>query len=93
MLTGIFILLQSLENFESDLIVQDRPRMQQLPRCRALYDCSADNEDELSFQEGDIIIITNMSTEDENWMEGCLERNPSSRGMFPISFVHMLSEG
>lgn len=64
-----------------------------LARCRALYDCSADNEDELSFSEGDTIIITNMTTEDENWMEGCLERNPSSKGMFPISFVHMLPDG
>lgn len=67
--------------------------MKQLPRCKALYDCSADNEDELSFQEGDVIIITNMSTEDENWIEGCLEKNPSHKGMFPISFVHMLPEG
>uniref|UniRef100_A0A1B6DAJ4 ArfGAP with SH3 domain, ANK repeat and PH domain-containing protein n=1 Tax=Clastoptera arizonana TaxID=38151 RepID=A0A1B6DAJ4_9HEMI len=62
------------------------------PRCKALYDCSADNEDELSFQEGDIILVTSTSTEDENWMEGVLERDPSTRGMFPISFVHMLSD-
>lgn len=62
------------------------------PRCKALYDCSADNEDELSFHEGDIILVTSTSTEDENWMEGVLERDPSTRGMFPISFVHMLSD-
>ncbi|KAG8264642.1 Arf-GAP with SH3 domain, ANK repeat and PH domain-containing protein 1 [Homalodisca vitripennis] len=60
------------------------------PRCKALYDCSADNEDELSFQEGDIILVTSSSTEDENWMEGALERDPTVKGMFPISFVHML---
>lgn len=79
------------QSMEGD--VGNHYRMQQLPRCRALYDCSADNEDELSFQEGDVIIITNMSTEDENWMEGCLERDPNCRGMFPISFVHMLPDG
>lgn len=62
------------------------------PRCRALYDCQADNEDELSFREGDIILVTSMSTEDENWMEGALEREPSVRGMFPISFVHMIQD-
>lgn len=62
------------------------------PRCKALYDCSADNEDELSFREGDIILVTSTCTEDENWMEGALERDPSVKGMFPISFVHMLAD-
>ncbi|XP_065224976.1 arfGAP with SH3 domain, ANK repeat and PH domain-containing protein [Planococcus citri] len=83
---------KSIDSFESETDTHERYQLQ-VPRCRALYDCSADNEDELSFQEGDIIIITNMSTEDENWMEGCLEKDPSSKGMFPISFVHMLPEG
>merc|ERR1712113_1282973 len=41
-------------------------------KCRALYDCEADNEDELTFEEGDIIVVINEDTEDENWMEGCL---------------------
>lgn len=61
-------------------------------KCRALYDCEADNEDELSFREGEIIIVTNEHTDDENWMEGALERAPEVRGMFPISFVQMLSD-
>ncbi|XP_043288537.1 arfGAP with SH3 domain, ANK repeat and PH domain-containing protein isoform X1 [Venturia canescens] len=63
-----------------------------LRRCRALYDCEADNEDELSFREGEVIIVTNEQTDDDNWMEGALERSPERRGMFPISFVHMLQE-
>lgn len=62
------------------------------PRCRALYDCRADNEDELSFREGDIIIVTKSSTDDENWVEGALERDPTVKGVFPISFVHMLPD-
>merc|ERR1719220_2374333 len=61
-------------------------------RCRALYDCEADNEDELSFEEGDIIIIIAEETEDDNWMEGILESEPDRRGLFPASFVHMLSD-
>ena len=61
-------------------------------RCRALYDCEADNEDELTFEEGDIVLIINEETEDENWMEGVLESDPSKRGLFPVSFVHMLSD-
>jgi len=61
-------------------------------RCRALYDCEADNEDELTFEEGDIIIILAEETEDDNWMEGILESAPDKRGLFPSSFVHMLTE-
>ncbi|KAI5749409.1 hypothetical protein M8J76_007106 [Diaphorina citri] len=61
-----------------------------LPRCRALYDCSADNEDELSFKEGDILCVLSSCPDDDNWMEGMLEADPNSRGMFPISFVQML---
>lgn len=63
-----------------------------LRRCRALYDCEADNEDELSFREGEVIVVTNEHTDDENWVEGALEREPDRRGMFPLSFVHMLQE-
>lgn len=63
-----------------------------LRRCRALYDCAADNHDELSFQEGEIIIVTNEHTDDDNWMEGMVENEPDRVGMFPISFVHMLPD-
>ena len=61
-------------------------------RCRALYDCEADNDDELTFEEGDVIIILNEETEDENWMEGHLLNDSNKRGLFPVSFVHMLSD-
>ncbi|XP_073957481.1 arfGAP domain of ASAP isoform X2 [Choristoneura fumiferana] len=60
-------------------------------RCRALYDCSADNEDELSFREGEVIVVINERTEDDNWMEGQVE-GTCRRGMFPVSFVHMLPD-
>ncbi|CAG0885765.1 unnamed protein product [Darwinula stevensoni] len=82
--------------------VEEKPPTLPLPRqtpdsrqrarkCRALYDCDADNEDELSFREGDIIFITNTETDDENWLEGQLERDPLQKGLFPVSFVHMLN--
>eukprot|EP00096_Caligus_rogercresseyi_P000256 TRINITY_DN10653_c0_g1_i1.p1 TRINITY_DN10653_c0_g1~~TRINITY_DN10653_c0_g1_i1.p1 ORF type:complete len:1071 (-),score=319.10 TRINITY_DN10653_c0_g1_i1:387-3599(-) len=61
-----------------------------LRKCRALYDCEADNEDELTFEEGDIVAIINEETEDENWMEGVLITDPTKRGLFPVSFVHMI---
>ncbi|XP_017027196.1 arfGAP with SH3 domain, ANK repeat and PH domain-containing protein isoform X3 [Drosophila kikkawai] len=61
-------------------------------RCRALYDCVADNDDELEFKEGEILIVLNERTDDDNWMEGTIEGQPSRRGMFPVSFVHMLPD-
>ncbi|XP_055373939.1 arfGAP with SH3 domain, ANK repeat and PH domain-containing protein isoform X2 [Condylostylus longicornis] len=63
-----------------------------LRRCRALYDCNADNDDELEFKEGEILIVLNERTDDENWMEGVIEGSPHRRGMFPVSFVHMLPD-
>jgi len=76
----------------SDPSTRRRPEYHRYKRCRALYDCEADNEDELSFEEGDIIIIIAEETEDDNWMEGILETDPDRRGLFPASFVHMLSD-
>jgi len=63
-----------------------------LRRCKALYDCAADNEDELSFQEGEIIIVLKEQTDDDNWMEGVVENEPERTGLFPIGFVHMLPD-
>ncbi|CAO1365215.1 unnamed protein product [Diamesa serratosioi] len=63
-----------------------------LRRCRALYDCNADNDDELEFKEGEILVVLNERTDDDNWMEGVAEVDHARRGMFPVSFVHMLQE-
>ncbi|XP_043203822.1 arfGAP with SH3 domain, ANK repeat and PH domain-containing protein-like [Amphibalanus amphitrite] len=75
-----------------------RPRRQRaesyrpVRRCCAMYDCDADNDDELTFSEGEIIVILAESTSDEDWMEGCIESEPHRRGMFPMSFVYMLND-
>ncbi|XP_055529296.1 arfGAP with SH3 domain, ANK repeat and PH domain-containing protein [Wyeomyia smithii] len=61
-------------------------------RCRALYDCNADNDDELEFKEGEILIVLNERTDDDNWMEGEIEGDSTRRGMFPVSFVQMLED-
>ncbi|CAL4129830.1 unnamed protein product, partial [Meganyctiphanes norvegica] len=61
-------------------------------RCQALYDCDADLDDELSFQEGEVIIVLKAETEDGDWMEGMIEGQPHRRGKVPINFVHMLTE-
>lgn len=82
---------QSNESISS---IDDGPQSRKtgLRRCRALYDCNADNDDELEFKEGEILIVLNERTDDENWMEGLIEGHPSRRGMFPVSFVHMLPD-
>ena len=38
-------------------------------RAKALYDCEADHDDELSFQEGDIILIKK-EADPEWWVSG-----------------------
>ena len=35
---------------------------------QALYDCEADNDDELTFQEGDIILVTGNAEDAEWWV-------------------------
>ncbi|XP_046459422.1 arfGAP with SH3 domain, ANK repeat and PH domain-containing protein-like isoform X4 [Daphnia pulex] len=84
---------ESLSSAPSDGEFNDKP----LPpargrRCRALYDCEADNDDEVSFREGEILVVMIEKTEDENWMEGYVESDPKRRGVFPASFVHILNE-
>ncbi|XP_039354666.1 arf-GAP with SH3 domain, ANK repeat and PH domain-containing protein 2-like isoform X1 [Mauremys reevesii] len=59
-------------------------------RVRALYDCQADREDELTFRVGEIIIVA--EEEDSNWWSGWIEGQPHRKGVFPASFVHVLSE-
>jgi len=43
-------------------------------QCVALYDCDADNDDELSFREGEVINV--ISEEEEEWWvsisRGCI---------------------
>lgn len=75
-------------------LIDDIPDFQtrKRQRCRALYDCNADNDDELDFKEGELIVIINERTDDENWMEGEVEGVNPRRGMFPVSFVQMLPD-
>lgn len=57
-----------------------------------MYDCDAERDDELTFREGEIIMIINEKTDDDDWMEGMIEGEPERRGVFPISFVRMLAD-
>uniref|UniRef100_A0A915PJS0 Uncharacterized protein n=1 Tax=Setaria digitata TaxID=48799 RepID=A0A915PJS0_9BILA len=51
-------------------LTRDNRQRDYARRCRALYDCKADNSDELSFRQGDIIIVTKekIAGENDTWM-------------------------
>ncbi|XP_029378261.1 endophilin-A3b [Echeneis naucrates] len=55
------------------------------PCCRAMYPFHPNQEGELSFNEGDIIVLS--SQVDANWYEGSLS---GRSGLFPISYVDVL---
>lgn len=38
---------------------------------QALYDCDADNEDELTFKEGDVILVKGEGEDAEWWVSTC----------------------
>ncbi|XP_042565795.1 arf-GAP with SH3 domain, ANK repeat and PH domain-containing protein 2b isoform X2 [Clupea harengus] len=63
---------------------------QKLRRVKAIYNCNADNPDELTFSEGEVIVVN--GEEDQEWWVGHIEGDPSRTGAFPVTFVHFISE-
>ncbi|XP_051264144.1 arf-GAP with SH3 domain, ANK repeat and PH domain-containing protein 2b [Dicentrarchus labrax] len=59
-------------------------------RVKAIYNCFADNPDELTFTEGEVIVVE--GEEDSDWWVGHVEGEPSRRGAFPVTFVHFITE-
>ncbi|KAM4693751.1 arf-GAP with SH3 domain, ANK repeat and PH domain-containing protein 2 [Discoglossus pictus] len=59
-------------------------------RVKAIYNCFADNPDELTFSEGEIIVVD--GEEDQEWWIGHIDGEPTRRGAFPVSFVHFIVE-
>ncbi|XP_072490374.1 arf-GAP with SH3 domain, ANK repeat and PH domain-containing protein 2 isoform X2 [Notamacropus eugenii] len=59
-------------------------------RVKALYNCVADNPDELTFSEGDMIVVD--GEEDHEWWIGHIDGDPSRKGAFPVSFVHFIAD-
>ena len=52
-----------------------------------MFDYEAQNPDELSLTEGDIIVITRKEAGDSGWWEGELN---GKKGVFPDNFVELL---
>ncbi|MCJ8736971.1 hypothetical protein PDJAM_G00018470 [Pangasius djambal] len=59
-------------------------------RVKAIYNCVADNPDELTFTEGEVIIVD--GEEDQEWWLGHIEGEPMRRGAFPVTFVHFMAD-
>lgn len=57
-------------------------------RVKAIYNCVADNPDELTFTEGEVIVVD--GEEDQEWWLGHIEGEPMRRGAFPVTFVHFM---
>lgn len=53
---------------------------------RAMYDYEAQDDDEVSFQDGDLII--NVSSIDSGWMTGEVQRT-GQVGMLPANYVQL----
>ncbi len=56
-------------------------------RYRAVYDYTAADEDEVSFQDGDMIM--DVQQIDEGWMYGRVERT-GQQGMLPANYVEVI---
>nr|XP_023680627.1 arf-GAP with SH3 domain, ANK repeat and PH domain-containing protein 2-like isoform X2 [Paramormyrops kingsleyae] len=59
-------------------------------RVKAIYHCKADNPDELTFSEGEVIVVE--GEEDQEWWFGHVENDPKRRGVFPVTFVHFITD-
>ncbi|XP_035486144.1 arf-GAP with SH3 domain, ANK repeat and PH domain-containing protein 2 [Scophthalmus maximus] len=86
------------QSFESDgrgpapqpLPRRSVPRGAASRRVQALYDCQADHHDELSFTEGQVLVV--LGQDDCDWWHGYIEDEPDQRGLFPSSFVQLFSD-
>ncbi|KAF9114476.1 hypothetical protein BGX27_010706 [Mortierella sp. AM989] len=63
--------------------------MVQVTHAKALFDCVGDEESELTFREGDILIDVR-ETSEEGWLHGRLERT-GDEGLFPDNYVEIMN--
>uniref|UniRef100_A0A8D0HHT8 SH3 domain-containing protein n=1 Tax=Sphenodon punctatus TaxID=8508 RepID=A0A8D0HHT8_SPHPU len=64
------------------------PSYNQIRTYRAMYDYSAQDEDEVSFRDGDYII--NVQPIDDGWMYGTVQRTGKT-GMLPANYIEFVN--
>lgn len=79
-------LVFSVHTTAAALLFREKVQMKAI----AIYNCTADDDEELSFKEGDILTDVKKSNED-GWYEGRLEAT-NSRGLFPYNYVKFITE-
>uniref|UniRef100_A0A673MVG2 ArfGAP with SH3 domain, ankyrin repeat and PH domain 2b n=1 Tax=Sinocyclocheilus rhinocerous TaxID=307959 RepID=A0A673MVG2_9TELE len=80
------VIVMSVANLKHLYLFQkQRPK-----RVKTLYNCQADNPDELTFSEGEVIIVD--GEEDKEWWVGHIDGEPNRKGVFPVSFVHFITD-
>ncbi|KAG0347573.1 hypothetical protein BG004_007477 [Podila humilis] len=62
--------------------------MPQVLQAKAIFDCNGDEDSELSFLEGDILVNVK-ETAEEGWLHGKLERT-GEEGLFPDNYVEII---
>ncbi|KAM5226462.1 arf-GAP with SH3 domain, ANK repeat and PH domain-containing protein 1-like [Hipposideros larvatus] len=61
-----------------------------MPTVKAMYDCQADEDDELTFFAGELIHVTGM--EEPGWWIGYIEGQRERKGVFPVSYVDVMRD-
>ena len=72
-------------SYNNEYKVDTPPSAASSPCCKALYDFESETDQELSFREGDTILLT--AQLDDNWYEGTLN---GQAGMFPVAYVQVV---
>uniref|UniRef100_A0A3Q3X6S2 Un-named sa1614 n=1 Tax=Mola mola TaxID=94237 RepID=A0A3Q3X6S2_MOLML len=85
---GELVLYVQQQNGIMTIMTISQPRGATTRRVEALYDCQADHHDELSFSEGQVLVV--LGEEDRDWWHGYIEDEPEQRGLFPSSFVQLI---
>lgn len=54
---------------------------------KALYSYKAEAEDELSFEEDDLLCVCGVDERDSEWMSACLLKDQTRTGLIPNNYV------
>ena len=63
--------------------------MKPVEKATVRYSYAAENEDELSLEEGEVIVVLDKDLEDDGWWKGELR---GKAGVFPNNFVELIKE-